>query len=123
MGIFKVPINWIIDGINSFLQGINKLKIPDWVPGVGGKGFSIPLIPKLEKGGIVNKATLAMIGEGKSAEAVIPLDKTLTKYMAEAIKQVGGNNNITVNFYPKQMSEAELDKAFNYIDKRFGMAY
>ena len=121
--IFKMPINFIIDTINGFIKGLNKIQLPDWVPGLGGKGINIPLIPKLAKGGIVNSATLAMIGEGKSAEAVIPLDRTLTKYMAEAMKQAGGNNNITVNFYPKQMTEAELDKAFNYIDKRFGMAY
>lgn len=47
---FKLPVNWIIDGINSFLKGINGIKIPDWVPLVGGKGFSIPLIPRLKKG-------------------------------------------------------------------------
>ena len=63
-----------------------------------------------------------MIGEGKSAEAVIPLDRTLTKYMAEAMRQAGGNP-ITVNFYPQKMTDAELDRAFNYIDRRYGMAY
>lgn len=48
--IFKIPINWIIDGINGFLEGINGIKIPDWVPVVGGKGFDISLIPRLKKG-------------------------------------------------------------------------
>lgn len=48
--IFKTPINWIIDKLNTFLGGINKIKIPDWVPGVGGKGINIPLIPRLKKG-------------------------------------------------------------------------
>jgi tape measure domain-containing protein len=48
--IFKLPINLIITGINTFLGGLNKLKIPDWVPGVGGKGINIPLIPMLAKG-------------------------------------------------------------------------
>lgn len=47
---FKLPVNWIIDGINKFLGGINGIKVPDWVPLVGGKGFSIPLIPRLKKG-------------------------------------------------------------------------
>lgn len=121
--IFKTPLNWIIDGINKFIRGINGIKIPDWVPGIGGASFNIPQIPKLAKGGIVDKATLAMIGEGKSAEAVIPLDRTLTKYMAEAMRQAGGSGVINVNFYPQQMTEAELDRAFNYIDRRFGLAY
>ncbi len=47
---FKIPINWIIDGINSFIRGLNKLKIPDWVPGVGGKGINIGTIPRLRVG-------------------------------------------------------------------------
>lgn len=49
-GIFKMPINAIIDGINSFINGVNNIKIPDWVPVVGGKGFSIPNIPRLKVG-------------------------------------------------------------------------
>ena len=48
--IFKLPINFIIDGMNAFIKGLNKLKIPDWVPGVGGKGLNIPLIKKLRVG-------------------------------------------------------------------------
>ena len=48
--LFKAPLNWIISGINTFIRGINKIKIPDWVPGVGGKGFNIKEIPMLAKG-------------------------------------------------------------------------
>ena len=48
--IFKAPINFIIDIINGFIKGINKIKIPDWIPGIGGKGFNIGLIPKLRVG-------------------------------------------------------------------------
>lgn len=47
---FKVPINWIIDGINVFIRGLNKLKIPDWVPGVGGLGLNIKEIARLRIG-------------------------------------------------------------------------
>lgn len=123
-GLFKTPINWIINKLNQFIDGINKIQVPDWVPGIGGKGINIPHIPTLAKGGIVDKATLAMIGEGKSAEAVIPLDRTLTNYMSEALKQAGNTNNqVVVNFYPQQMTNAELDNAFNYINRKFGLAY
>ena len=48
--VVKAPINWIIDQLNKFIRGLGKLKIPDWVPGVGGKGFSIPEIPRLKVG-------------------------------------------------------------------------
>ena len=123
-GLFKTPINWIINKLNQFIDGINNIQVPDWVPGVGGKGINIPHIPTLAKGGIVDKSTLAMIGEGKSAEAVIPLDRTLTNYMSEALKQAGNTNNqVVVNFYPQQMTNAELDNAFNYINRKFGLAY
>lgn len=49
-GIAKGAMNGIIDVINGLIGGLNKLKIPDWVPGVGGKGINIPLIPKFAKG-------------------------------------------------------------------------
>ena len=68
---FKAPINFIIDGINTFLKGLNKLKIPDWVPGVGGKSLSIPLIPKLAEGGFTDGISIA--GEA-GMEAVISFD-------------------------------------------------
>lgn len=122
-GIIKTPLNWIIDGINGLIGGINSIKIPDWVPLVGGKGFNIPKIPRLAEGGVVDRATLAMIGEGKSAEAVIPLDKTLTRYMSEALKEAGANTSIVLNFYPQQMTEANLEQCFNYVDRRFGLNY
>ena len=115
-GVFKsLFLNKMISKINGFISGINN------VSSLIGGGLNIPLIPALAKGGIVNKATLAMIGEGKSAEAVMPLDK-LPSLMAEAIQKVGGSN-ITLQFYPQQMTEAELEIAFNYVNRRFGVAY
>lgn len=47
---FKIPINWVIDGINAFIKGLNKIQIPDWVPVVGGKGLNIAEIPRLRIG-------------------------------------------------------------------------
>lgn len=69
--IFKAPINAIISGINTFLNGLNSIKIPDWVPGVGGMGFNIPNIPMLAKGGFTEGITIA--GEA-GTEAVISFD-------------------------------------------------
>ena len=76
VGIFKYPINLIIDGINSFISGLNNIKIPDWVPAVGGKGINIPKIPRLAQGGVVDKPTIAMIGEA-GKEAIIPMESNL----------------------------------------------
>ncbi len=69
--IFKAPINAIISGINTFLNGLNSIKIPDWVPGVGGMGFNIPNIPMLAKGGFTEGISIA--GEA-GTEAVISFD-------------------------------------------------
>lgn len=76
---FKGVINFFISGINTLIGGANKLlsvKIPDWIPG-GGKtvGIQLPTIPMLAKGGIATKPTLAMVGEGKEHEAILPLSK------------------------------------------------
>lgn len=76
---FKGVINFFISGINTLISGANKLlsvKIPDWIPG-GGKtvGIQLPTIPMLAKGGIATKPTLAMVGEGRENEAILPLSK------------------------------------------------
>lgn len=73
--IAKAPLNFIIGGINKMIGGLNSIQIPDWVPGMGGMGLNIGKIPLLEKGGIVDKPTLAMIGEGVEKEVVLPLSK------------------------------------------------
>lgn len=69
---------------------IGKLSfsVPNWVPGIGGKGFDVPDIPMLAQGGIVTGPTLAMIGE-RGPEAVIPLNRAGGMGM--------GGNTITVN--------------------------
>lgn len=48
--IFTAPINWIIDKLNNFIDYVNKIQIPDWVPDVGGKGLNFSHIPKLAVG-------------------------------------------------------------------------
>ena len=76
---FKSPINAAIRGINWIIDQLNKVSFtaPDWVPGVGGKHFGVSIrhIPELAAGGIVTSPTLSWVGEGREAEAVIPLSK------------------------------------------------
>lgn len=61
--IFKTPINFIIEGINKFIRGLNKIQIPDWVPAVGGKGINIKEIPMLASGTDYWKGGPAIINE------------------------------------------------------------
>ena len=74
----KGAVNKIISAMNGMIKGMNKIKFdfPKWVPGLGGKSFgmNIPQIPMLAEGGIVNRPTLAMIGEA-GPEKVVPLNK------------------------------------------------
>ena len=49
-GVAKAPVNGIITLVNKAIRGLNKLKVPDWVPVLGGKGVNIPEIPLLAKG-------------------------------------------------------------------------
>ena len=73
MQTIKNSINWIIEKINFVINQVNS--IASKISGtVGAKAPQIPTIPMLAEGGIVNRPTLAMIGEA-GAEAVIPLSK------------------------------------------------
>lgn len=48
--IIKAPLRAVVSVVNGVISGLNKLKVPDWVPGIGGKGINIPLIPGFAKG-------------------------------------------------------------------------
>lgn len=82
-GVIMTPFNGVIGAVNGIIDGINgalgKIKIPDWVPGWGGKTFNlqIPHLPMLQlaEGGIATGPTIAEIAEAGEPEAVIPLSK------------------------------------------------
>lgn len=114
VGIFKVPLNLLIDLINGFIAGLNKIKIPDWVPSWmgGGKGFNIKYIPKLATGGVVNHPTTALIGES-GAEAIVPLEKN-TEWINRVAAQINTeNNNGQIVVMLDRIIEAINDKDFD----------
>lgn len=106
IGVVRGPINFIIDLLNSMINGLNAIKIdvPDWVPVLGGQklGFNIPKIPKLAKGGFVNSPTTALIGEA-GPEVVTPL-KDFERMMG-----IGDGAGKTINYYaaPNQSIDSE----------------
>lgn len=111
VGIVKVPLNLIIGLVNKMIgavesaanfivDGVNLLsfEVPDWVPGIGGETFGFDLSPVsftriqyLAKGGIVNSATPAIIGEA-GKEAVLPLENN-TGWMDVLVKRIAAYNN------------------------------
>ena len=120
-GLFKTPINYIIDGINAFISGLNKIKIPDWVPAVGGKGINIPKIPKLAQGGVIDKPTIAMIGEA-GKEAVIPMERNLgaLEKLSTMIGDKINGNGQPIQLVVKIGEDTILDKFIEGIrDKNF----
>lgn len=118
--IFKDPINFIINGINTFIRGINRIKIPDWVPGVGGKGFHINEIPNLETGAVLEKGQTGFL-EGNGAEAVVPLDRNQKwiHAVAEDMKAagIGGDDQVLALLADILAKLEDLIKAGIYIDK------
>ena len=48
--IIKAPLRAVVSAVNTVIGGLNKLKVPDWVPGIGGKGINIPQIPGFVNG-------------------------------------------------------------------------
>lgn len=103
VGMAKIPINSVISIINSVIGGINNLgfTIPDWVPGIGGKGFelNIPLIPMLASGGFTTGPSIA--GEA-GTEAVISFDSAYRdenlSYWAKAGRMLGVDDDILTDF-------------------------
>lgn len=99
IGIVKWPLNIIIDMINSAISGINSMiRTINKVPGVNIS--SVPNIPKLAKGGIVDSATIAMIGEA-GKEAVVPLENNkggLRELASILLAEMGPRNSNNNSF-------------------------
>lgn len=99
VALAKAPLNIVIGLINGAIENINKIKIPDWVPVVGGKSTNIGKIPMLANGGITTGPTHAIIGEGKEQEAVLPLSR-LENLMNTGSVDGTSNTNNRMNFSP-----------------------
>lgn len=76
VALCKAPLNAVIAIINKAISGINGLglTIPEWVPILGGKSFSvnIPTLPMLARGGFTDGVSIA--GEA-GTEAVISFQR------------------------------------------------
>lgn len=136
-GGLKTPLNGMIAMINSFLAGLTQavnaviaglnqlnFKLPDWIPGVGGKGFGLkltpmqtPRIPYLAQGAVLpaNKPFLAVVGDQKNGTNIeAPLD-TIRQALSEVMAAQSGD--ITVNFTGDL---AQLARVLNPVIQREG---
>ena len=122
-------INFVVRGINKVINAWNGISfsIPTvTVPFVGTFGgqrvgtIPVPNIPELAEGGIVNKATLAIIGEA-GPEAVVPLSR-------RGDQGILGGTNITINVNAGMGTDgAELGRqivdALKAYERRNGAVY
>lgn len=73
---FKTAFNGVARAWNNSV-GAFSFTIPEWVPGVGGKGWSVPNMPTLATGGDVMRSGVAFIHKGErivpaSARGLVP---------------------------------------------------
>ena len=138
--IVKTPINFLIDGINLLLKGLNKVKfsIPDWVPVIGGKdfGINIPLIPRLADGGfpstgqmfIAREAGPELVGTIGNRNAVVNNNQIVESVSAGVYRAVreamrgsgsGNSNPLEVNLY---LDGRQITAAVERVQKERGLS-
>lgn len=118
-------INNIIRGLNWLITKINSisLKVPSWVPGVGGKGWSPHIgqmssisLPRLATGAVIppNKEFLAVLGDQKSGTNI----ETPLATMVEAFKQAmaesgGGATTVVIQLDGKEIARSTVKNINN----------
>ena len=113
----KAGLNGVISSIegiiNSGVSMINgAIRIINKIPGVSVGSLSYLSLPRLARGGVVDKPTVAEIGED-GAEAVVPLERNtgwidrLSEKVAQSIivQNGQGNNNISLDRVLDKMDE------------------
>ena len=116
----KSAVNWFlekaINTINGFFKGINwAIGIINKIPGVEIKKIDLLEVPKLARGGIIDRPTVAMVGEA-GKEAVMPLERNTGWIDQLAVKlgdkMSGGGSNIKL--IVKLGEDAIFDKFIEY---------
>jgi len=80
IGLVKAPLNAMIDMINKIFGKISGIKIPDWVPVIGGQSLSLPKIPKLAKGTDYFQGGTAIVGEYEPELVELPRGARVTPF-------------------------------------------
>jgi len=68
---FKRAFNAIADAWNNTVGSIG-FTVPDWAPGLGGKGWNMPKMPKLAQGTDFFPGGMAIVGERGPEEVYLP---------------------------------------------------
>lgn len=123
VGYVKAPLNVLISAINWIIDKVNSvnIKVPDWVPLLGGKrfGINIPRIPMLANGGYLgaNTPRLALVGDNRhEGEIVSPESKIYEqtkRAIDEALAMKNSNDNLSASEVIIQLLYELLDTIKN----------
>lgn len=97
---------YVINGLIDLLNKINfDLKLPDWIPGVGGNSYHIGIniphinaqvsIPRLAQGAVIppNREFMAVLGDQKSGTNIEAPLETIVAAFRQAVREMGSNND------------------------------
>lgn len=99
-GSLKSGLNGVISSIENIINGgiglINSaINLINEIPGVSISKLGLLSLPRLARGGVVNRPTIAEIGED-GAEAIIPLERN-TEWLDKVAQRLDRNNAIADN--------------------------
>ena len=127
--IFKAPVNMvialfnglnqaIINAINGLVDGLNHIKVPDWVPGIGGKGVNLShasytRIPYLAQGAVIPAGNpfLAVLGDQKQGNNLEMPENLLRKIVSEESGKGTGMIKLVVNLDSRTVLEQLINTA------------
>lgn len=111
---FRAEFNAIAWAWNSTVGRLH-FTLPSWIPGLGGSGFSMPTIPKLDVGGDVMRTGAAIVHSGERVSTA-KQTSTMDAFIAAASQLLtgsgsltsGGGNRLTVELRPSPGFDSEL---------------
>lgn len=127
--IFKAPVNMvialfnglnraIINAINGLVDGLNHIKVPDWVPGIGGKGINLShanytRIPYLAQGAVIPAGNpfLAVLGDQTKGNNLEMPENLLRKIVSEESDKGTGMIKLVVNLDSRTVLEQLINTA------------
>lgn len=127
--IFKAPVNMvialfnglnraIINAINGLVDGLNHIKVPDWVPGIGGKGINLShanytRIPYLAQGAVIPAGNpfLAVLGDQTKGNNLEMPENLLRKIVSEESGKGTGMIKLVVNLDSRTVLEKLINTA------------
>ena len=121
-GAINAVLSTAANIINGFISSINfAIRIINKIPGVRISRIRELNIPAMAQGGVVDSATLAMIGEN-GKEAVVPLENNLewlNKLAGMLNERMGGNTPIVLQVDGKTFAQISCD-SINQLTRQRG---